>query len=58
MRSSKKLFNMDIKRNDDGAKGFFEAFENEVKAGIMTYTWMDPKVMRIDHTEVSDAFAG
>lgn len=51
-------FNMEIKRQDDGRKGAFVANENEVQAGLMTFTWAGTGKFIIDHTEVNPDFNG
>ena len=49
---------MKIERQDDGKKGGFAAMENEVQAGLMTYTWAGEDKFIIDHTEVNPDFSG
>lgn len=49
---------MEVKRQDDGKKGAFAAMENEVQAGLMTYTWAGNDKFIIDHTEVNPDFSG
>lgn len=49
---------MKIERINDGNKGFFRAMENEVQAGLMTYTWAGSDKFIIDHTEVDENFKG
>lgn len=49
---------MEIKQIDEGSKGYFQAVEDEVEAGRMTYTWAGTGKFIIDHTEVNPAFAG
>ena len=39
-------------------KGFFEAKEDDKKAGLMTYSWAGENLFIIDHTEVSPDFNG
>lgn len=47
-----------IKREDDGKKGSFILYENNEKAGEMTYTWAGSDKFIIDHTDVSENFKG
>ncbi len=49
---------MEIKRDDNGKKGHFSAWENEEEAGLMTYTWAGERKFIIDHTEVNPEFSG
>lgn len=49
---------MNIERINNGNKGFFRAMENEVQAGLMTYSWAGTDKFIIDHTEVDSAFGG
>ena len=49
---------MKVERINDGNKGFFRAMENEVQAGLMTYTWAGTDKFIIDHTEVDENFKG
>lgn len=49
---------MNIKRQDDGKKGAFAAMEENVQAGLMTYTWAGNDKFIIDHTEVDPDFGG
>ena len=49
---------MKIERINNGNKGFFRAMENEVQAGLMTYSWAGTDKFIIDHTEVDSAFGG
>lgn len=49
---------MKIERQDDGKKGEFAAMENDVQAGLMTYTWAGSDKFIIDHTEVNPDFSG
>lgn len=50
---------MEIRHNDDGKKGAFEAYDaNGTFAGDMTYTWAGDQRFIADHTGVEDAFAG
>lgn len=49
---------MKIERQDDGKKGAFAAMENDVQAGLMTFTWAGTDKFIIDHTEVNSDFSG
>ncbi|NLN31979.1 MAG: N-acetyltransferase [Flavobacteriaceae bacterium] len=49
---------MTIERMNNGHKGFFRAMENELQAGLMTYTWVGNEKFIIDHTEVDPGFSG
>lgn len=49
---------MKIEIQDDGKKGAFAAMENDVQAGLMTYTWAGNDKFIIDHTEVNPDFSG
>lgn len=49
---------MEIKRDDNGKKGYFSALVDEVEAGLMTYTWAGKDKFIIDHTEVNPEFSG
>ncbi|RZJ53249.1 MAG: N-acetyltransferase [Flavobacterium sp.] len=49
---------MEIQQINDTKKGYFEAVEDGKQAGQMTYTWAGDSQFIIDHTEVSDDFAG
>lgn len=49
---------MKIERQDDGKKGAFTAMENDVQAGLMTFTWAGTDKFIIDHTEVNPDFSG
>lgn len=49
---------MDIKQINNETKGFFEAVENETRAGLMTYSWAGTTQFIIDHTEVNSKFSG
>ncbi len=47
-----------IEREDNGRKGSFLIFENEMLAGEMTYTWAGKTKFIIDHTGVAEQYAG
>ncbi|MBE8724110.1 GNAT family N-acetyltransferase [Flavobacterium hungaricum] len=49
---------MEIQQINDTKKGYFEAVEDGKQAGQMTYTWAGDSQFIIDHTEVSEDFAG
>jgi predicted GNAT family acetyltransferase len=49
---------MEIKQINDIKRGYFEAVEDGKEAGKMTYTWAGDDKFIIDHTEVSEDFAG
>jgi len=49
---------MKIERINNGNKGFFRAMDNEIQAGLMTYSWAGTEKFIIDHTEVDPAFGG
>lgn len=49
---------MKIERINDANKGFFRAVEDDVQAGLMTYSWAGTDKFIIDHTEVNPDFSG
>jgi len=49
---------MEIKQINDTRRGYFEAIEEGIEAGKMTYTWAGDSKFIIDHTEVSPDFNG
>lgn len=49
---------MEIKHKETNSKGIFEAIDNEVTAGSMTYSKAGEKLIIIDHTEVIPEFKG
>lgn len=49
---------MKIERFNDANKGFFRAVEDDVQAGLMTYSWAGTDKFIIDHTEVNPDFSG
>jgi predicted GNAT family acetyltransferase len=49
---------MNVQQFNTETKGAFKAFENEVQAGMMTYSWAGPQRIIVDHTEVEPAFNG
>ncbi len=49
---------MELQLKELDAKGFVIAKENEVKAGMMTYSKAGTELIIIDHTEVEPEFKG
>ncbi len=49
---------MEIQQKDDGKKGYFKAIENDIEAGVITYTWAGETKIIIEHTIVNAAFEG
>lgn len=49
---------MEIIQENNEKKGVFKAFENNIEAGLMTYSWAGDTKFIIDHTEVNPDFAG
>lgn len=49
---------IEIKKTDEGTKGYFRAFENDTEAGRITYTFAGETKMILDHTEVNAAYRG
>lgn len=49
---------MEITVKEQGGKGSATAQENQVRAGMMTYSIAGPELIIIDHTEVEPAFNG
>jgi hypothetical protein len=49
---------MEIKHTNNEKNGSFEAIKFNAVAGEMTYVWAGDKKFIIDHTEVSEAYAG
>ena len=47
-----------IEHTEEGPRGLFIAYEGEVEAGIMSYTWAGDAKIIIDHTIVHSAFSG
>jgi hypothetical protein len=47
-----------IEQKDNGKKGRFILYEEDKKAGEMTYVWVDDYKIIIDHTEVDPAYGG
>lgn len=49
---------MEIIQENNDKKGAFKAVENNIEAGLMTYSWAGKNKFIIDHTEVNPDFAG
>lgn len=49
---------MEIIQENNDKKGAFKAIENNIEAGLMTYSWAGENKFIIDHTEVNPEFAG
>ncbi len=49
---------MEVQQTNNETRGFFTAFIDGSKAGLMTYTWAGLEKFIIDHTEVDAAFGG
>lgn len=49
---------MEIIQENNEKKGLFKAIENNVEAGLMTYSWAGENKFIIDHTEVNPDFSG
>lgn len=49
---------IEIKKIDEGTKGYFVANDDRKEAGRMTYTVAGNSKIIIDHTEVNDEFRG
>lgn len=49
---------MEIRKINEGSKGYFVALDGLVEAGKMFYTNAGPDKMIIDHTEVDDSYRG
>lgn len=49
---------IEIKQIESGTKGFFGAFEGEIEAGRISYTFAGETRMILDHTEVNDTYRG
>ena len=47
-----------IDREDDGRRGRFVIYEDELYAGEMTYEWQDARTISVDHTGVESYFGG
>lgn len=49
---------MEIQQVNDERRGHFKALEEDIRAGVMTYSWGGPSKMIIEHTEVNPDFEG
>ncbi|RZK66076.1 MAG: N-acetyltransferase [Pedobacter sp.] len=49
---------MEINQVNNEKNGYFEAIENNVQAGKMSYVWAGETKIIIDHTEVNPEFSG
>lgn len=49
---------MVITKIDNGNKGIFQAKDNDIIAGEMSYSWAGTDKIIIDHTEVNPNFSG
>lgn len=49
---------MKIEQINNPKNGYFRAFDDEIEAGRMTYTWAGTDKFIIDHTEVNPDFSG
>ncbi len=47
-----------IEKEDNGKKGRFVIYENDLYAGEMTFTWAGEERFIIDHTGIDEAFGG
>lgn len=47
-----------IEREDNGKKGRFIVYQDDVEAGEMTFTWAGEDKFIIDHTGVKEEFGG
>lgn len=47
-----------IEQEDNGKKGRFVIYEEEIFAGEMTYIWAGSSKFIIDHTGIEEKFAG
>ena len=47
-----------IDREDDGRRGRFVIYEDELYAGEMTYEWQSSTTIAVDHTGVEKCFGG
>ena len=47
-----------IDREDDGRRGRFVIYEDELYAGEMTYEWQDARTIIVNHTGVESYFGG
>lgn len=49
---------MEIKRVQEGQKGYFSMMDQDIEAGRITYTYAGETKIIIDHTDVSDEYRG
>ncbi len=49
---------MDISQKDNGKSGLFYIESNGELIAEMTYTWLDQKLISLDHTEVNEKLEG
>ena len=49
---------MEINQVNNEKNGYFEAIENNIQAGKMSYVWAGETKIIIDHTEVNPEFSG
>lgn len=49
---------MEINQVNNEKNGYFEAIENNIQAGKMSYVWAGETKIIIDHTEVNSEFSG
>jgi predicted GNAT family acetyltransferase len=49
---------MILEQINETKNGYFRAVDNDIEAGMMTYTWAGTDKFIIDHTEVNPDFAG
>jgi predicted GNAT family acetyltransferase len=49
---------IEIKQIESGTKGFLGAFNGDIEAGRITYTFVGKTGIILDHTEVNDAYRG
>ncbi|WP_258105223.1 GNAT family N-acetyltransferase [Marinoscillum sp. MHG1-6] len=47
-----------IEQIEKDRRGFFKAFSDDLKAGLMVYSWIDDSTFVIEHTEVNADFSG
>lgn len=49
---------MHIEQVNHEKSGYFRAIDEDIEAGLMSYTWAGEGKFIIDHTEVNPAFSG
>lgn len=47
-----------IEQKDNGKKGRFVMYEDDLPVGEMTYVWIDDSKIIIDHTKVEETHGG